>query len=428
MIQFFKRLWKDRRGNAILIAGAAMPVVVGAAGLATDTVQWVVWKRELQRAADSAAFAGVYAKAQQATVTTAVAADLTRNNKTGITILSGYPQIAYPTSVNWTDGVQVTVAIQKRLGFSSMFMSSAPIIVASGTAAMVPDGDYCVVALESGTATGITIGGNAVVNMGCGAISDSKSANAAVAGNGNYTFNATPVAAVGGLPSSITGATELQPHHFAMPDPYQNKYSTTVPSGMTCQNFQQHSYNVGVGQAAVKHLSPGCYTAFAPNGADTYYMDPGVYYLDSTSFTLNGNDTLIGSNVTIVLTGTSPGNVSMNGTATVQISAPNASNCGSFGSPAVNTCDYKNMLFIQSASAALNNGNTINGTSNSSFDGAMYFPKGQVSFTGTAASTTKCASIVANQVVFSGTTALQNSVSGCVSNTTVQAKTVRLVA
>src|SRR5215213_9945732 len=106
MIKFFRKLWSDRRGNAILIAGAAMPLVIGAAGLATDTVQWTLWKREIQRAADSAAFAGVYAKAQNGVVATAVTADLSNNNKTGIALVSGYPQITYPTSVNWTNGVR----------------------------------------------------------------------------------------------------------------------------------------------------------------------------------------------------------------------------------------------------------------------------------------------------------------------------------
>jgi Flp pilus assembly protein TadG len=120
MIGFMRKLWKDRRGNAIMIAGAALPLVVGAAGLATDTIQWTLWKRQLQRAADSAAFAGVYAEAQSGTVSTAVNADLSNNNKTKISLLSGYPQITYPTSGSWTNGVKVTLAIQKKLGFSSL--------------------------------------------------------------------------------------------------------------------------------------------------------------------------------------------------------------------------------------------------------------------------------------------------------------------
>jgi len=54
MIGFIKKLVGDRRGNVLAIAAACLPLVVGAAGLATDTIQWTMWKRQLQRAADSA--------------------------------------------------------------------------------------------------------------------------------------------------------------------------------------------------------------------------------------------------------------------------------------------------------------------------------------------------------------------------------------
>ena len=35
MLKAFRRLWNDKRGNALIIAGAALPLVVGSAGLAT---------------------------------------------------------------------------------------------------------------------------------------------------------------------------------------------------------------------------------------------------------------------------------------------------------------------------------------------------------------------------------------------------------
>ena len=62
MRKLFRKLWNDERGNALIIFGASLPMIMGAVGLASDTIQWALWKRELQRAADSAAIAGVYAK------------------------------------------------------------------------------------------------------------------------------------------------------------------------------------------------------------------------------------------------------------------------------------------------------------------------------------------------------------------------------
>ena len=55
MRNFMTKIWHDKRGNALIIAAAALPLLIGSAGLATDTIQWALWKRQLQRAADSAA-------------------------------------------------------------------------------------------------------------------------------------------------------------------------------------------------------------------------------------------------------------------------------------------------------------------------------------------------------------------------------------
>ena len=79
MIKFFRKLLADRRGNALVIAGAALPLIVGAAGLANDTIQWTLWKRQLQRAADSAALAGVYDRVNASGGTTTAAAAVTHD-------------------------------------------------------------------------------------------------------------------------------------------------------------------------------------------------------------------------------------------------------------------------------------------------------------------------------------------------------------
>src|ERR1043165_5103434 len=115
MIAFFRKLWRNKRGNALVIAGAALPLVIGSAGLASDTIQWVLLKRQLQRAADSAAIAGVYARVLGNSQTSAITTDLAKNQNTGYTLLSGYPQITNPTITNTTNAVRVVLAAQKPL-------------------------------------------------------------------------------------------------------------------------------------------------------------------------------------------------------------------------------------------------------------------------------------------------------------------------
>lgn len=417
-----KRLWKDKRGNAILIAGAALPVVVGAAGLATDTIQWAMWKRELQRTADSAAFAGVYAKAQSETVSTAVTADLAKgNNHTGVSLLSGYPSITFPTNTsNYTNAVSVELRIQKRLGFSSMFLANTPVIKATGVAAMVDSGSYCVWTKDT-----IVIGGSSTTNMGCSAISNSSASPAVTTPGSAYSFTAPQVAAAGTLPSSITGVTSLAPHHFPLPDPFANKYSTSIPSGCTeyTTNSPQATYSTGTGQSKVTHLysyeTKGiCYggtNAFKFTGGN-YVLDPGTYYVDSANFDTTGGTVLSGTGVTIILTGSNPGSIQMNGTATINLSAPTST-----------TSAYRNMLFIQSASAGLGNSSKIQGDANSKFDGSIYMPNGLVELTGSSSASTKCLMIASYQAKFTGNLNLQNDTTGCTNATTVPGKAIRLI-
>jgi Flp pilus assembly protein TadG len=418
MIAFLKRLFSDRRGNALMIAGLSLPLVVGAAGLGTDTVQWVVWKRELQRAADSAAFAGVYAKVQNnanMTASQAVSGDLSKNNHTMVSLLGGYPQVAYPTAAGWTHAVQVTLAVQRPLGFSGLFLSNAPTITATATAALVDHGSYCVVGLAP-TGSALIIGGSANVNMGCGAISNSIDPieSVGVNGNGHY-FAAEPVAAVGGIDGTINGSPELQPFNIPMEDPYAG-LSTDVPAGTPCTNFNAHidgPMPTG-GSGGTATLTPGCYTTFNA-GNHTYTLQPGTYYLDNTNLNLNGSTRLVGEGVTIILTGTNPGSVTMNGTSSMDLTAPT-------------TGDYANMVLIQAANATTGNNNTINGDNLTALDGAIYFPSGDVTFTGSTAQAFQCAMVVAYTVEFTGSATVQNNTVGCDADTQVQHKAVRLVA
>ncbi|HEU5481556.1 MAG TPA: hypothetical protein VFU80_00475, partial [Sphingomicrobium sp.] len=355
-------------------------------------------------------FAGVYAKVQNNSGMTAAQAvdnDLTKNNTTGIALLTGYPQVAYPTGTGFTQAVQVTLAVQKRLGFSSLFLDTPPTIETTATAALVDEGEYCVVALAP-TGSALLIGGSSNTNMGCGAISNSQDPTQSVGINGNaHNFIADPVAGVGGISSTINGSPNVLPYQVAMQDPFAG-LSTSVPSGMTCQNFQQHLDN------QTNTLSPGCYSNFnAGNG--TYTLSPGTYYLNNTNLSLSGQTRLVGNGVTIILTGTDPGSLTMNGNSSMDLTAPT-------------TGDYANIVIIQSPNADYGNNNTINGDNSTALDGAVYFPHGDVTLTGSTTQAFQCAMLVGYTVEFTGNATVQNDTSACDADMTVSGKRVRLIA
>ena len=54
-IHWIRPLLRDERGNALMFTALAMPLLIGCAGLAVDTIKWVYTKRDLQAAVDAAA-------------------------------------------------------------------------------------------------------------------------------------------------------------------------------------------------------------------------------------------------------------------------------------------------------------------------------------------------------------------------------------
>ncbi|MEQ7874688.1 pilus assembly protein TadG-related protein, partial [Sphingomonas sp. ASV193] len=238
MIRFLRRLFNDPRGNVLVIAAACLPLIVGAAGLATDTIQWTMWKRQLQRAADSAAIAGVYDRIANAGATTnvsnAVNRDLTLNNHVWMALKSGYPTFSYPANSGVSaNQVSVTLAIQQPLTFSSIFLTSAPTITASATAAGVGLGDPCVLALSTTDKNAVNFSGNATINMPeCPVFSDSANANSAVA-QGSSNVTAKSIGGVGGIQQSNNfHVTAYYPYSTAIQDPYAGV--DVDPSDMKC--------------------------------------------------------------------------------------------------------------------------------------------------------------------------------------------------
>lgn len=400
--QAFKRLWNDKRGNMLVVAGAAMPLLVGSAGLATDTIQWTLWKRQLQRAADSAAIAGVYQRVQlggQTEVELAVDRDLEINNHTGKPLLSGYPQVELiaDSGVN-RQQVNVELKLQQPLTFSSMFMSAAPVITANARAASVPGTDeYCVVSLEPTTKTGITGSGNATVEMDCGMITNSPATNSAIA-KGSAVMKASVIASVGGIQASSNWQVgKYDPYVAALADPYAH-VEPSPPT--TCGGPLKVNANQTI------NASPGCYSSLSVGSNGTMNLDPGVYHVSGGDVNVQG--ALNGTGVTIVLTNidNSPtaeiGNFDMNAGAVMNISAPTG-----------DTDPFKGIAIYQDRRAVDSGGaspNKINGNSSSQTIGAIYFPRQELTYNGDGTTAAVCTRFVTRRIIFSGNNTMSNKI------------------
>jgi len=121
-------LMANTSGNATLLVALGMPVLIGGSGLAVDTAQWYMWKREIQNAADQAALAGAWARSSDSSRSPYItrARQEFSANVAATSSIDTTPTVAL---ANWNGGSQnsVTVTVQaaKRLPFSSFLSHRA---------------------------------------------------------------------------------------------------------------------------------------------------------------------------------------------------------------------------------------------------------------------------------------------------------------
>jgi|tagenome__1003787_1003787.scaffolds.fasta_scaffold20978556_2 Flp pilus assembly protein TadG len=436
MISFFGKLMRSRRGNVLAIAAATMPLFIAAAGLATDTIQWTLWKRQLQRAADSAAISGVYNResndgrttgAINGTATdTAVAHDLTVNLHTFYSLKTGFPTISYPADSGvMTDQVTVTVAIQQPLSFSSLFLTTAPTITATSTAASIPaGGDACIEALDPNAKNAVYFSGNAAVYMpDCDVFSNSANSNAAAA-KGSAAVTANTVGGVGGVASSSNfTVTAYRPYSPALADPFSGV--TPSSSDMNCTTAALDDKS----KASDFSTGTNCFGSLSVGSNKSLNLDTVLgsgtktIYLNGGSADIKGDLTC--TSCTIVLTNKSAstpiGTFSANASANINITAPT-------------TGTYKGIAIYQDRRASdCNNCNLVNGNSGSIFTGALYFPSQELQYNGTGTTNATCTMFVAKRITFTGNSTTSNkfkkladcSAEGLPSNATT--RMVRLV-
>jgi Flp pilus assembly protein TadG len=425
MIRFLRKLANDRRGNMLVIAGAALPLLVGAAGLATDTIQWTLWKRELQRAADSGAIAGVYTRVTNDTQTDvegAVNLDLAKYS--GVSLDDDATDIELlGDDGEKTHQVRVTLAVSKKLPFSSLFMATPPTIHAVSTAATVPGADeFCVLATDpTASKTGIEITGSTYLDLGsCSLMANSKHPSQA-ASNGNTgggggagsgsTVKAKSLAAAGGVKYSNTwevddydpnsppiidpfGPDGVQP----LPNPKSSDCTKNVTTDMTKNQAYPMDRTVGTGKDVA-----GSTVCFNQGGG--LKVQGALKLQDGVTYIINGGDltmsnsssSLSCNHCTIIMTNfanpANTGNVKITG-GTLSITAP-----------VDDGLTYKGVAFYQDRRATDSGAtgqNQINGNNGASITGAVYFANRSLLYNGGSQTVAACMQIVSRRVSFSG--------------------------
>ena len=211
MLKKVKRLMKSLRrntsGNVLFLFAAGAPALIGGAGLAVDTAQWYMWKREMQYAVDQAAMAAAWSRVGGTTgneYRTRAQQELTANLQ--VVDFQGTPSI---TLEQWNtsgaaNSVKVSLRASRELPFSKLLMGHGTTIAVSAQARFEKASAFtaCLIAVDPSTRGAITFAGNAYLIAKCGVAALSNNENA-ITQSGQGYFNVGYLVAAGGIDDQL---------------------------------------------------------------------------------------------------------------------------------------------------------------------------------------------------------------------------------
>ncbi|WP_435417547.1 TadE/TadG family type IV pilus assembly protein [Parerythrobacter aurantius] len=246
---FFERLRRAQGGNAAMLVGLGLPVLVGGTGYAVDTAQWYLWKRELQYAVDQAAIAGAWAKAQNATGNGYVDR-AQREYDANIALVTNFDSGAQVSLENYDGGtnnsVRVTATATGNLPFASYIMGTTTTVRATALAIHEPAVTWnpCLLALDEDESQAVRFNGGPTVNAACGVGSLSDAADSiAIIGNSG-TFNLGYVITAGGFsdPHGRAGSVTRAENMGDLADPHEGLTppDNPTPRTLTCPSNESN--------------------------------------------------------------------------------------------------------------------------------------------------------------------------------------------
>jgi Flp pilus assembly protein TadG len=327
MLSFIRRklggLASSTSGNATLLMALGMPALIGGSGLAVDTAQWYMWKRELQFAVDQAALAGAWARAVPSTQTVYQARALQEFNS-NIATTNGINTTPTVALTNYAGGTQNSVAVSataaKRLPFSSFLTGNTTSVYAYAQAVYQEGESFssCIIATDDNDSGAITISGNASLTASCGIAALSNSPTSIII-NGSPQVDAGWVLSAGGIDDWFDSHTNDEVHEnmTSLVDPFK---TLTPPSPATSQVSRTYTCVKGAKKTQA-NVATGINTSYTYwKGADYNTAVQASYNkaknpttsTSSTVFTIVANETVDGVTTTTTITWTAVNGSSQN--------------------------------------------------------------------------------------------------------------------
>ena len=368
--------FRETKGNIAIATALVVPLLAGAAGFGVETAYWYHKDLELQQAADKSAYTAALEKragSNSSEILSAATSMATENGYQPGTLAVHYPPIAGAYIGN-TSAIEVDLSIELPRYFTGLFFDDNVGESVRAVAIMQTAANACLLALSTTEPHAALFSGTGDLKLvGCTVMSDSTTSDSVkVQGSAKVTTDC--IIAVGDV-SLTSGATMTEcPGAITTAPPAADPFADVpVPTSGTTYT--------STGGAV---LQPGHYTN-GMNLGGTKTLSPGTYIVSGGDFKINANAHISGAGVTIYFTaGTS---VSINGTATVNLSAPTSGT-------------YSGMLFFGDRSATDNV--NLNGTADSKLTGAIYFANQAIKYLGNFSGDGGCTQVVGKTVEWSG--------------------------
>jgi Flp pilus assembly protein TadG len=401
LLQTGRAFFQDESGASAIIIGLTLPALIGGMGLAVEVSYWQLHHRAMQNAADAAAIAAATnAGANYANEARAVAARYGFSDGVGnVTVLASNPATAAGCPSNCytvTVSDQVPLFLSEVVGYkgnATVNGQRVSTISASSVAATATSYPYCILALASSGAQGITSNGAPKANLnGCNVMS-----NTSATCNG-HNLNA----AFGDAHGTDSGCGIRQNSNVpAVNDPYSG-LASNIPADNCGGSYPQEPSKKKDPPLPASNQWFGSYSFGSPHvvcgdqqlTGDTT-LNNTVLVIENGQLDTNGY-TLQGSGLTVIFSGSNNASYqhTPTGGGTLDIAAPTS---GTWSGVAI----YQNPSLTTNVDiSAAGNSPTWNIT------GLVYLPHSSVTLSGAVSKSSKgatCFDLVMDNLTINGT-------------------------
>lgn len=421
-------LIEERRGAAMVYFAVLAPVIIGSAALSVDIAFWHMNHKSVQSAADAAVVAAtgeLMRSGANMTLLEAAARDAASRNGVvhdGVdTIVTVYnPPPAGAVNAGDAGSVHVVVTRPSKGFFTSMFEIGGP----HGTPSVFEDGQptvrnhatargalnrICIWVLSPDKEEALLVTGSAIVNLSCGAFSNSNHSRALVQ-QGSSQLITPEVRTVGVSPGIVDGGGITADARLTGVSPVTDPKATQAYPVFTFACAPGYGYDVPlIINSGTVTISPGgdgtamiCRDLLVKSGG-TLIFDPGVYIFDFAGLRLQGSAVVTGTDVLLFWTDfgfTSPFNDDTDAHDVLQTSSGSTLNLR-----ATNTGATKGFVFFHHRTpldttlvVELKGGAGMNLT------GIIYSPSLRVMFAGGASLDATASLLIVDSLTFAGNT------------------------